>query len=50
MAVKLYLVLLLRRLSYRLPEQDLSLSDDLFPLPVSGLHADFSPANVKADA
>ena len=49
-AVKLYLVLLLRRLSYRLPEQDLSLSDDLFPLPVSGLQADFSPANVKADA
>ena len=49
-AVKLYLVLLLRRLSYRLPEQDLTLSDDLFPLPVSGLQAEFSPANVKADA
>ena len=50
MAVKLYLVLLLRRLSYSLPEQDLTLSNELFPLPVSGLHADFSPANVRTDA
>ncbi len=49
-AVKLYLVLLLRRLSYTLPEQDLTLSNELFPLPVSGLRADFSPANVRTDA
>lgn len=49
-AVKLYLVLLLRRLSFTLPAQDLSLSDDLFPLPVAGLRATFSPTSAQADA
>ncbi|MEZ3160272.1 cytochrome P450 [Microbacterium sp. BWT-B31] len=36
-AVKMYLTLLLRQATWTLPEQDLTLSNELFPLPESGL-------------
>lgn len=38
-AVKLYLTLLLRGATWDLPEQDLELSNELFPLPTSGLRS-----------
>lgn len=47
-AVKLYLVVLLRGSRWELPPQDLTLSNDLFPLPVSGLDTVFHPAGARA--
>ncbi len=47
-AIKLYLTLLLRKLDWSLPEQDLSLTNELFPLPASGLKVTFVPASVEA--
>ncbi|GAA3625148.1 cytochrome P450 [Microbacterium awajiense] len=40
-AVAQYLVLLLRRLEWSIPAQDLSLTNELFPLPASGLSVAF---------
>jgi cytochrome P450 len=40
-SIKLYLALLLRDTEWSIPEQDLSLSNELFPLPVTGLRAEF---------
>lgn len=40
-AVKMYLTLLLRRADWSIPEQDLTLTNELFPLPASGLRVDF---------
>jgi cytochrome P450 len=40
-AVKMYLVLLLRDLVWTTPPQDLSLTNELFPLPASGLRVEF---------
>ncbi|WP_194411609.1 cytochrome P450 [Microbacterium cremeum] len=40
-AVQLYLTLLLRHATWTLPDQDLTLTNELFPLPVSGLAVDF---------
>ncbi len=42
-AVKMYLVLLLRRMSWQLPPQDLTLTNELFPLPTEGLRVHFTP-------
>ena len=36
-AVKMYLVLMLRETTWTIPPQDLSLTNELFPLPASGL-------------
>ena len=47
-AIKLYLTLLLRKLDWSLPAQDLSLTNELFPLPASGLKVTFVPASVEA--
>ncbi|WP_341999487.1 cytochrome P450 [Microbacterium sp. LWH7-1.2] len=40
-AVKMYLTLLLRRAEWSIPEQDLTLTNELFPLPASGLRVEF---------
>ena len=40
-AVKVYLALLLRRAEWSIPQQDLTLTNELFPLPASGLRVDF---------
>jgi len=40
-AVKVYLTLLLRKAEWTIPEQDLTLTNELFPLPASGLRVDF---------
>ncbi len=45
-AVQIYLTLLLRKLTWTLPPQDLSLTNELFPLPASGLRASFARAQV----
>jgi cytochrome P450 len=42
-AIKMYLTLLLRKLTWTLPAQDLTLTNELFPLPASGLKVNFSP-------
>jgi cytochrome P450 len=47
-AIKMYLTLLLRKLTWTLPAQDLTLTNELFPLPASGLRVDFAPASVGA--
>ena len=47
-AIKLYLTLLLRKLDWSLPEQDLTLTNELFPLPASGLQVSFTRASVEA--
>jgi hypothetical protein len=39
--VKVYLTLLLRRAEWSIPAQDLTLTNELFPLPASGLRVDF---------
>ncbi len=44
-AVKMYLTLLLRKLTWTLPAQDLTLTNELFPLPKSGLQVTFAPVN-----
>ena len=45
-AVQIYLTLLLRKLTWTLPPQDLTLTNELFPLPASGLRASFARAQV----
>ncbi|QIG40674.1 cytochrome P450 [Microbacterium sp. 4R-513] len=40
-AVKVYLTLLLRRAEWSIPAQDLTLTNELFPLPASGLRVRF---------
>jgi cytochrome P450 len=40
-AVKMYLSLLLREMTWTIPAQDLSLTNELFPLPASGLRVQF---------
>ncbi|MFB7885356.1 cytochrome P450 [Microbacterium sp. NPDC056057] len=40
-AVKMYLTLLLRTAEWSIPEQDLTLTNELFPLPASGLRVNF---------
>lgn len=40
-AIKMYLVLLLRETSWTIPPQDLTLTNELFPLPASGLQVRF---------
>ncbi|GAA1951076.1 cytochrome P450 [Microbacterium deminutum] len=40
-AIKLYLALLLRETEWAIPEQDLALTNELFPLPTSGLTVEF---------
>ena len=40
-AVKMYLALLLRDMAWTIPPQDLSLTNELFPLPASGLRVEF---------
>ena len=47
-AVKLYLTLLLRRATWDLPEQDLELTNELFPLPTSGLRVTFHPESARS--
>lgn len=47
-AVKLYLVLMLRRYRWEIPPQDLTLSNELFPLPVSGLQILLQPYAARA--
>jgi cytochrome P450 len=49
-AVKLYLTLLLRRNSWEVPAQDLTLTNELFPLPASGLHIVLKPYNASAQS
>lgn len=46
-AIKLYLTLLVRRLTWTLPAQDRTLTNELFPLPDSGLKVSFTPASVE---
>ncbi len=45
-AITMYLALMLRRGTWELPDQDLTLSNELFPLPESGLRVTFTPAPV----
>jgi cytochrome P450 len=47
-AVKLYLALMLRQATWTLPEQDLELTNELFPLPTSGLRITISPAPARS--
>ncbi|MBF4769589.1 cytochrome P450 [Nocardioides agariphilus] len=49
-AIKMYLTLLLRKLTWTIPPQDLTLTNELFPLPASGLTVSFTPAEVKASS
>jgi cytochrome P450 len=46
-AIKLYLTLLLRKLDWSLPAQDLTLTNELFPLPASGLKVSFTRLGAK---
>jgi retinoid hydroxylase len=46
-AIKMYLTLLLRKLDWSLPPQDLTLTNELFPLPASGLKVSFTPLEAK---
>lgn len=43
-AVQLYLVVLLRGLTWTFPPQDLTLTNEVFPIPASGLLVDFAAA------
>jgi cytochrome P450 len=47
-AVKLFLTLMLRRNTWEVPPQDLSLTNELFPLPTSGLEIQVKPYNATA--
>lgn len=47
-AVKTYLALMLRQADWQLPEQDLELTNELFPLPQSGLRITISPAPARS--
>lgn len=50
-AVKLYLAVLLRRVRWDgLPPQDLTLTDELFPIPASGLDLQFRPVAARAES
>jgi len=49
-AVKLYLVVLLRRSRWEVPPQDLTLTNELFPLPTSGLEVQFHPYSARAES
>ena len=42
-AVKLFLVVMLRQYKWEIPPQDLTLSNELFPLPKSGLSLKLEP-------
>lgn len=42
-AVQLYLTVLLRKADWTLPAQDLALTNEIFPVPASGLVASFEP-------
>ena len=46
-AVKIYLTLLLRKLDWTIPAQDLSFTNELFPLPASGLKVSFTRLGAK---
>jgi cytochrome P450 len=47
--VKLFLTLLMRRnLTWELPQQDLTFTNELFPIPVSGLDVKFKPYSAKS--
>jgi cytochrome P450 len=46
-AVKIYLTLLLRKVDWTIPAQDLTLTNELFPLPASGLKVSFTPLGAK---
>ncbi len=46
-AVKIYLTLLLRKVDWTIPAQDLTLTNELFPLPASGLKVSFTPLEAK---
>ncbi len=46
-AVKIYLTLLLRKVDWTLPSQDLTLTNELFPLPASGLKVSFTRLGAK---
>ena len=48
-AVKLYLVLMLRRYTWDVPPQDLTLTNEVFPLPASGLDIQFQPLSARAE-
>jgi cytochrome P450 len=48
-AVKLYLVLMLRRHRWEVPPQDLTLTNELFPLPTSGLEIQLQPHGARAE-
>jgi cytochrome P450 len=45
--IKVYLTLMLRRYHWELPPQDLTLENDLFPLPKSGVQLRFYPHTPK---
>jgi cytochrome P450 len=49
-AVKLYLVLMLRRYRWDVPPQDLTLTNELFPLPTSGLEIQVQPYSARAES
>jgi cytochrome P450 len=46
--VKLYLAMMLRRMTFELPPQDLTLKNELFPLPKSDLVVKFKPHGARA--
>jgi cytochrome P450 len=45
--IKVFLTLMLRRYHWELPPQDLTLENDLFPLPKSGVQLRFYPHTPK---
>jgi len=47
-AVKTFLALMLRRSSWTVPQQDLTLTNELFPLPTSGLELVLHPVGASA--
>ncbi|MGC3994186.1 MAG: cytochrome P450 [Propionicimonas sp.] len=47
-AVQLYLVVLLRRLDWTLPAQDLTLTNEIFPVSAGGLLVDFTERDATA--
>ena len=49
-SVKLYLAVLLRRIRWDgLPPQDVTLTNELFPIPASGLDVQFRPVAARAE-
>lgn len=51
-AVQLYLVVLLRQATWTLPAQDLTFTNEVFPVPASGLQVDFAavPSDSASDS